>query len=78
MENWKKASNVTGYTIRYSTVKSMKGAKTITIKKASATKQVIKKLSSKKKYYFQIQTYKTLNKKTYRSGWSKAGSFIIR
>lgn len=75
---WKKASNVTGYTIRYSTAKSMKGAKTITIKKASATKQVIKKLSGKKKYYFQIQTYKTLNKKTYRSGWSKAGSFIIR
>lgn len=75
---WKKASNVTGYTIRYSTVKSMKGAKTITIKKASATKQVIKNLFSKKKYYFQIQTYKTLNKKTYRSGWSKAGSCVIR
>lgn len=74
---WKKASNVTGYTIRYSTAKSMKGAKTITIKKASAIKQVIKKLSGKKKYYFQIQTYKTLNKKTYRSGWSKAGSCVI-
>ena len=67
---WKKAKNVTGYQIRYSLKKNMKGSKTVTIKKASTQKKVISKLKSKKTYYFQIRSYKTVNGTKYYSNWS--------
>lgn len=54
--SWKKASGVDGYQIRIGTKKSLKGAKTITVKK---TKYTVSKLKSKKKYYIQIRAYKT-------------------
>ena len=53
---WKKDSKATGYTIRYSTYKSMKNAKSVTIKKNSVTNQTIKKLKKGKTYYVQIRS----------------------
>ena len=67
---WKKSANITGYEIKYSQKKNMSDPKTISIKKASCQKKIIKKLTSKKTYYFQIRTYKTVKGKKYYSDWS--------
>lgn len=69
--NWDKEQNVTGYKIQYSTSKSFKNAKTITVKKATTVKKTKKKLKAKKKYYVRIRTYTTISGKTFYSGWSK-------
>jgi Rps23 Pro-64 3,4-dihydroxylase Tpa1-like proline 4-hydroxylase len=69
---WKKqASQTTGYEIRYSTKASMRGAKTVTVKKNSTISTTVKKLVAKKKYYVQICTYTTVNGTKYYSSWSK-------
>ena len=64
----KKVRNASGYRIRYSLNKKMKKAKMKTVKKASV---VIKKLKSKKVYYFQVQAYKFSNGKKIYGAWSK-------
>ncbi len=68
---WKKQTQqVSGYQIRYSKKSSMQGAKTVLVKSNKKTAKKITKLSSKKKYYVQIRTYKTVSGKKYYSGWS--------
>lgn len=74
---WKKPSStyrkqMTGYQIRYSTSSKMKNAKTVTVKKTTATSKKISKLKAKKTYYVQLRTYKKVGSKTYYSGWSKS------
>ena len=68
---WKKRSGVTGYQIQYGTKSSFKGAKTVTVKKASTGSKKIKKLKARKKYYVRVRAYKTVNGKKYYSAWSK-------
>lgn len=74
---WKKKSAQTsGYQIQYSTSKSFKNSKTVTIKSNKTTSKTISKLKAKKKYYVKVRTYKTVkangkNVKIY-SSWSKA------
>ena len=69
---WKKQkTETTGYQIQYSTNKNFKSSKTSKIKKNKTTSSTVKKLKAKKKYYVRIRTYKTVNGKTYYSGWSK-------
>lgn len=74
----KKAFNVSwtkkaysGYQIRYSLKSSMKSA---TYKNVSASKTSlkVKKLKTRKKYYVQIRTYKTVDGKKCYSTWSSA------
>ena len=69
---WKKIpkKNITGYQVRYSLKKNMKGAKYKTAKKWNKTKMTIKKLKGGKKYYVQIRTYVKKNGITYYSKWS--------
>ncbi|WP_286142407.1 fibronectin type III domain-containing protein [Adlercreutzia caecimuris] len=78
---WKKPGKAalkqtTGYQVRWSLKKSMKGAKTKTVKATtSAGKKCtlkVSKLKGGKKYYVQVRTYKKASGKTYYSGWSKA------
>ncbi|MEY8460047.1 fibronectin type III domain-containing protein [Eggerthellaceae bacterium 24-137] len=78
---WKKPSKTalkqtTGYQVRYSLKKSMKGAKTKTVKATSSAGKKctlkVSKLKGGKKYYVQVRTYKKAGGKTYYSGWSKA------
>lgn len=64
---------MTGYQIRYSTSSKMTSAKTVTVKSITATsKKISSKLKSKKTYYVQLRTYKTINGTKYCSSWSKA------
>lgn len=72
---WKKKSKITGYQIQYSTdSKFKKNKKSIKIKKAKTTSKKILNLKESKKYYFRIRTYKSSNKKTRYSKWSKVKS----
>lgn len=74
--SWKKqTTQTTGYQIRYSTSSKMTKAKQATIKSNKKTSYTFSKLSNKKRYYFQIRTYKTVNGKSYYSSWSKAKKF---
>lgn len=75
---WKKKSGVSGYQIQYGTKSSFKGAKTVTVKKATAKSKKIKKLKSKKKYYVRVRTYKTVNGIKHYSSWSKKKSIKTR
>ncbi|WP_304596783.1 BspA family leucine-rich repeat surface protein [Adlercreutzia caecimuris] len=77
---WKKPSKAnlqqtTGYQVRWSAAKSMKGAKSKTVKATSAAGKKctlkVSKLEAKKTYYVQVRTYKKAAGKTYYSSWSK-------
>lgn len=71
----KKKSKIMGYQIQYSTdCKFKKNKKSIKIKKAKITSKKISNLKESKKYYFRIRTYKSSNKKTRYSKWSKVKS----
>lgn len=54
---WNKIPKASGYQIEYSQKSSMKAAKKVKVPK-QATKRVIKKLTSKKTYYFRIRAYR--------------------
>lgn len=74
--SWKKQkTQTTGYQIQYSKSSKFKKAKTVNVSKNKTTSKSVKKLSSKKKYYVRVRTYKTVKidgktKKVY-SSWSK-------
>ena len=63
-------SKITGYQVRYSLKSSMASSKTKTVKGYATTSTKITNLKSKKTYYVQVRTYKTVNGKTYYSPWS--------
>ncbi len=58
----KKTAQTSGYQIQYSTNAGFKGNSTrsVFVKKASVTKQTVKKLKAGKKYYVCVRTYKTV------------------
>ena len=80
---WKKqTTQTTGYQVQYSTSSKFKSAKTVTMSKNKTTSKSVGKLSSKKKYYVRVRTYKTVkiggkSVKLY-SGWSKAKSVTTK
>ena len=76
---WKKqAVQTTGYQLQYSNKKSFKNSKTLTVKKVKTVKKTVKKLTSGKKCFVRIRTYKKVGKKNYYSAWSKALNTAIK
>lgn len=84
---WAKPSSAnlkqtTGYQVRYATAKSMKGAKTKTVKASSSAGKkcslTVSKLTGGKKYYVQVRTYKTVGGKNYYSAWSAAKTVNVK
>ncbi|MBR2256710.1 MAG: leucine-rich repeat protein [Blautia sp.] len=67
--SWTRNTKVKGYQVRCSLKKNMAGAKTVTIKKNKTVKKTLT-LKSKKVYYFQVRSYKTVGGKKYYSAWS--------
>ncbi|MCC8045804.1 MAG: fibronectin type III domain-containing protein, partial [Clostridiales bacterium] len=68
---WTKTTKVTGYQIQYSTSSTFaSGNKTKKISGASKVSTTLSGLTKGKTYYVRIQTYKTVNGKTYYSAWS--------
>ena len=77
--SWKShKAQTTGFKVQYSTSKSFKGAKNVTVKSASAKKVTVKSLKSNKKYYVRIMSYKKVGKTTYYSAWSSAKSVKVK
>ncbi|WP_081668027.1 fibronectin type III domain-containing protein [Butyrivibrio sp. WCD2001] len=79
--SWKKltAKDIKGYEIQYSTDKSFKkDVKTVNIGKTKRTSKTIKKLTSKKKYYVSIRTYKKSGGEKIYSKWSKSKSVKVK
>ena len=76
---WKKQSKQTsGYQIQYTTDKKFKkGVKTTTVSSYKTASKTIKKLSTNKKYYVRIRTYKKVGRTKYYSGWSSAKSVNV-
>ena len=72
----------TGYEIQYSTSSKFKEAKTVAVTKNKTISKTITKLTSKKKYYVRIRTYKSVkvSGKTTKiySDWSKVKSVKIK
>lgn len=68
--SWKKVSSVSGYIIKYSYNKNMKNSKTIKINSGTSTSKTIKKLTSKKYVYIQVQAYKKDGKTPIKGTWS--------
>lgn len=76
---WKKQTQqVSGYQIRYSKKSSMKGAKTVWVKSSKKVSRKITRLNSRKRYYFQIRTYKSVNGTKYYSGWSSKKKVTVK
>ena len=67
---WTKVEDASGYQVQYSTVKSMKTKKTVTIKGNSTVVKKITKLQAKKYYYVRVRTYKKVDGKTVYGAWS--------
>ena len=74
--SWKEVARAEGYELTYSTSKSFKNAKSITIK-GNITSQTIKKLTAGKKYYFKVRAYRTLKENVYGS-YSKVKNLKIK
>lgn len=71
-----KVAGAKGYQIQYAIKASFKGKKTKTIKGRTIT---IKKLKSKKRYYFRVKAYKLDGKKkVYSKKWSKVRKVKIK
>ncbi len=70
----KKATQVTGYQIQYSTTKSFKSYKTKTLSGYKKTSTTLTGLSAKKTYYVRVRTYKIVNGKKVYSAWSTVKS----
>lgn len=67
---WEKQKNMTGYQVKYSQYKSMKEARTVTVKSSSASSKTVNKLKAKENYYVQVRAYKKASGKTYYGTWS--------
>lgn len=67
----RQTTQTSGYQIRYSLYSNMKKAKIVTVKGNKITsKKITKGIKSKKTYYVQIRTYKTISGEIYPSSWS--------
>ncbi len=75
---WKKVSDVTGYQIQYSTSKSFKSKKSVTVKGATKVSKTLSKLKKGKTYYIRIRAYKTVSGTKYYSEWSSKKSVKIK
>lgn len=68
---WTKKSGISGYYLQCSTDSSFRNIiKKVYISSSSTNKTTIKGLSSGKKYYFRVRTYKMSSGKKVFSGWS--------
>ncbi len=68
--SWKKAPSVSGYIIKYSYNKNMKNSETIRVNNGRTTSKTIKKLTSKKYVYIQVQAYNKDGSALIKGSWS--------
>lgn len=76
--SWKKDKKASGYEITYSTKKSFKGKKTIVVKSNKTTSKIVKKLTSKKKYFVKVRSYKQVGKTKTYGAYSKVKTVKVK
>jgi len=74
---WEKR-NSDGYEIAYSTSKSFKKVKKITVSGKTSLNKTVKSLASKKRYYVKIRAFKKLDGKKVYGYYSKVKSVVIK
>ncbi len=74
----RQTAQVTGYQIQYATKSNFAGAKTITVTKNTIASKTLTKLTSKKKYYVRIRTYKKVSGRKYVSEWSSSKMSVVK
>jgi len=73
------SSVITGYQVQYSRSKTFaKGNEKVTVRGYQKTSKKIGDLTSGKKYYVRVRTYKTVDGKKYYSSWSEAKSTAVK
>lgn len=76
---WKKDSKVTGYQVVYASNKSFtKNVTTTSVKKNTKTSLTIKKLTSKKRVYVKVRSYKVVNGKKMYGSYSTPKSVKVK
>lgn len=75
---FKKISGASGYQIQYSTDKKFKKNNKTTNVSKGKTSKTVSKLKSKKKYYFRIRAYRTVNGKKIYSSYSSTKNIKIK
>lgn len=76
---WKKDSKASGYQVVYASNKSFtKNVTTVSVKKNTKTSATIKKLTSKKRVYVKVRSYKTVNGKKMYGKYSKVKSVKVK
>ncbi len=75
---YKRTTQTSGYQIIYSTDSKFGTNIKRTVKGTKTTSKTLTKLKSKKRYYVQVRTYKTVNGVKYYSSWSKTKSYKIK
>lgn len=75
---WKKVSGATGYEVYRSTSKDGKYKKVKTIKNSKTVSYKDKKVTSGKKYYYKVRTYKTVSGKKVYSNYSSVKSIKVK
>ena len=53
--SWKRVTGAKGYQVQYSQKKNFAGAKTMKVSGGKKVKAIVKKLKSKKTYYFRVR-----------------------
>ena len=75
---WTKNTLASGYEVQYATNNKFAGVKKITVSNKNTTSKTVSKLSSKKKYYVRVRTYKTVKGVKYYGAWSSAKSVVTK
>lgn len=75
---WTKNTTVTGYRVYYSTSKSFKSYKVVTVKGSKNTAMTLTKLTKNKWYYVRVRGYKSVSGSNYYSNWSNVKADKIK
>ncbi len=76
--SWSTIADASGYQIRYSRNRKMKGATIKTVRGRTKNKKTIKRLSRRKRYFVQVRAYKKSSGKTVYGKWSSKRSWKTR
>ncbi len=75
---WKKVTGAKGYEVYAATSKKAKYKKVAIILKGATVKCSLKKLKSKKTYYYKVRAYRTVNGKKIYSSYSRVESVVVK
>ena len=75
---WSKNSAATGYQIQYALKSNFSGAKTVTVSGPNTVSKKLTGLTSKKKYYVRVRSYKKVGGVTYGGGWSGVKQVTVK